>query len=515
MTGILILLKGCFCVERENDKLELVHEVLNLDELKQNTAKKKIRATELTESLWLSKETDAEFNKIFADEVFCVDLRVDIVDSIILFKYLSENTKHRIAQNLIYQKLSKDQVIFEEGTVTNSLYIIMNGIVELRKNESVIRTLTNYAYFGEKAMLLNQSHSLTAVCRSENVQLWKLEKELCFSVLSSTVLNYLVDVLEAQNEDDNLDHFEYIDELGKGSLGIVRKVRHRRTKKEYALKCVSKMLIKQKKHEQLLDREKKMIKSNKHPFIVYLANSFLDDRYYYFLLEYCKLGDLFGVLQHLQILDKEKAKFYFANILLALEYLHDKKMLFRDLKPENILVSINGYLKLSDFGCAKEVDFRTNSIVGTPNYMAPEVLLARSYSGSCDIWSLGVMLYEFLFGPLPFGNDSINPLEICRSILMNNLTFPENYTDKETKNFIDKLLQKNPINRLGCGIAGFTEIKNHAFFTDFNWEALINQESTAPYTANSLLTNLQNERVKFNEETIKISTNATRWVENF
>ena len=143
-----------------------------------------------------------------------------------------------------------------------------------------------------------------------------------------------------------------------------------------------------------------------------LVKTFKDEERIYYLTEYVPGMDLFDVLRELGLLNNKKALFYTACIVLMLENLHERDIAHRDLKPENIMIGDDGYPKLIDFGTAKIVKERTFTMVGTPHYMAPEIIFGRGYSPSSDLWSLGVMVYEFVFGNLPFGEDIDDPFEI-------------------------------------------------------------------------------------------------------
>jgi cGMP-dependent protein kinase len=152
---------------------------------------------------------------------------------------------------------------------------------------------------------------------------------------------------------------------------------------------------------------------------------------------------------------------------------------YRDLKPENVLVDHQGYLKLVDFGTAKGIEGRTYTVVGTPHYMAPEVILGKGYDYSADFWALGVMLYEFMSGMLPFGDDLKSPFEVYEAIIASRINYPH-YIKKPfpSQPVIEQLLLKNPAARLGGGTAKF---KKHRWFRGFSWERLANKDLPAPF----------------------------------
>jgi cGMP-dependent protein kinase len=165
-------------------------------------------------------------------------------------------------------------------------------------------------------------------------------------------------------------------------------------------------------------------------------------------------------------------------MLIAINYLHSRKIIYRDIKPENIVVTRNGYIKLIDFGTAKEIEDRTKTIIGTPHYMAPEIIMGGGYSFSVDYWSISICMYEFICGGVPFGDKADDPMEIYFSIINNNLEFPRHIINvKEFKHIMRKMLDKNPAYRL----TNFYTIKTHPWFKDFKWDELINFNLKAPY----------------------------------
>ena len=187
-------------------------------------------------------------------------------------------------------------------------------------------------------------------------------------------------------------------------------------------------------------------------------------------MEYIRGKELFDVIRDIGLLTKELTQFYGGSLLLAIEYLHERKFIYRDLKPENVMVLYgNGYIKLIDFGTAKQISDRTSTIIGTPHYMAPEVILGGGYSFQVDIWSIAICMYEFMCGGVPFGESAEDPMEVYLAIINTKLQFPAFCKDKEFKQLMIHMLCKNPINRL----TKINQIKNHVWFQNFNWEELM------------------------------------------
>jgi serine/threonine protein kinase len=201
------------------------------------------------------------------------------------------------------------------------------------------------------------------------------------------------------------------------------------------------------------------------------------------MLEYMPGGELFRLLVELRVLEVPMACFYSAEVLLALEYLHNKGLIYRDLKPENILIDDKGHLKLADFGFCKPLEKgeRTYTTCGTADYMAPEVMLCQGHDKAADFWSFGVLIYEMLAGYAPFESQSES--DRYDKVLRGTLNFPSSF-DAVTKDLITKLCTVDKSRRLGCTAAGIEEVKTHAFFSDISWGDLEKHKNGAPFIPN-------------------------------
>ncbi|CAI4773280.1 ASN_collapsed_G0047790.mRNA.1.CDS.1 [Saccharomyces cerevisiae] len=246
--------------------------------------------------------------------------------------------------------------------------------------------------------------------------------------------------------------------------------------------------------------KQEILATSNHPFIVTLYHSFQSEDYLYLCMEYCMGGEFFRALQtrKTKCICEDDARFYASEVTAALEYLHLLGFIYRDLKPENILLHQSGHIMLSDFdlsiqakdskvpvvkGSAQStlVDtkicsdgFRTNSFVGTEEYIAPEVIRGNGHTAAVDWWTLGILIYEMLFGFTPFKGDNTN--ETFTNILKNEVSFPNNNEISRTcKDLIKKLLTKNESKRLGCKM-GAADVKKHPFFKKVQWSFLRNQE---------------------------------------
>jgi cGMP-dependent protein kinase len=191
--------------------------------------------------------------------------------------------------------------------------------------------------------------------------------------------------------------------LGSGSFGVVYIARHIETDVLYALKTVPRIKIDYAKIYDHILREKSILLQLDFVFIIKLVKTFKDDQRLYFLTEFVDGVDLFDVISNIGILSEPQARFYGSCILLMLEHLDERSIAHRDLKPENIMVGTDGYPVLIDFGTAKVISERTFTNLGTPHYMAPEIIMGKGYNHSADLWSFGIILFEFIYGYLPFG----------------------------------------------------------------------------------------------------------------
>jgi serum/glucocorticoid-regulated kinase 2 len=277
-----------------------------------------------------------------------------------------------------------------------------------------------------------------------------------------------------------LEDFKILKVIGRGSFGKVCLVQYIPTKEIYAMKGLKKdVLIEQEQIENTLF-EKEILQKIDYTFLCGLIFCFQTIERIYFVMPFLKGGELFQHLRKYKIFPENRVKFYAAQIGLALNYLHNKDIIYRDLKPENILMDENGYLKLTDFGMAQKLnkDEKAIAFCGTPEYLAPEVLTGEGYDKTADWWSFGILIYEMLYGIPPFYKENIE--QMYSLIQKGDVKFTKKIeaTD-EVKDLIVKLLNKNPKKRLGNN--GFDEIKNHPFFESIDFNELENKNIPAPF----------------------------------
>eukprot|EP00928_Gymnodinium_smaydae_P084828 TRINITY_DN680_c1_g3_i1.p2 TRINITY_DN680_c1_g3~~TRINITY_DN680_c1_g3_i1.p2 ORF type:complete len:323 (+),score=76.17 TRINITY_DN680_c1_g3_i1:75-1043(+) len=266
--------------------------------------------------------------------------------------------------------------------------------------------------------------------------------------------------------------------LGTGAFGRVRFVTHKGNGRHYALKALKKAgIIKMKQVDHIMS-EKAILQKMRHPFIVQMFGSFHDQRYVFMLLEYVVGGEFFTHLRKVGRFENGPSCFYAAQIASIFEYMHGLQIVYRDLKPENILINIDGYVKLADFGFAKVIEHRTYTLCGTPEYIAPEVLLNKGHGKPVDWWTLGILIYEMIVGYPPFVDE--DPMGIYQKILSGKIVFPKLF-DKNAKGLVKKLLTADLGKRFGNLKAGVADIKEHKWFKDLSWEDLLEKKIPAPF----------------------------------
>uniref|UniRef100_A0A8U7P0Y5 non-specific serine/threonine protein kinase n=1 Tax=Corvus moneduloides TaxID=1196302 RepID=A0A8U7P0Y5_CORMO len=287
--------------------------------------------------------------------------------------------------------------------------------------------------------------------------------------------------------------FETIKLISNGAYGAVYLVRHTATRQRFAMKKINKqnLLLRNQVHQAFVERD--ILTFAENPFVVSMFCSFQTRRHLCMVMEYVEGGDCATLLKHIGALPLELARLYFAETVLALEYLHTYGIVHRDLKPDNLLITSLGHVKLTDFGLSKmglmslttnlyeghmEKDareFRDKQVCGTPEYIAPEVILRQGYGKPVDWWAMGIVLYEFLVGCVPFFGDT--PEELFGQVISDEILWPEGdeALPPDAQHLISCLLQPDPLRRLGAG--GAQEVKAHGFFAALDWTGLLRQKA--------------------------------------
>ncbi|XP_015109260.1 protein kinase C [Diachasma alloeum] len=299
----------------------------------------------------------------------------------------------------------------------------------------------------------------------------------------------LIDLTPREDENEtrkfSLDDFNFIKVLGKGSFGKVMLAERKGNPDEvFAVKVLKKDVIIQDDDVDCTMTEKRILAlAARHPFLTALHSCFQTPERLFFVMEYVNGGDLMFQIQKARKFDETRARFYAAEVTLALQFLHQHGVIYRDLKLDNILLDREGHCKLADFGMCKEgiVEGQTTTtFCGTPDYIAPEILQELDYGASVDWWALGVLMYEMMAGQPPFEAD--NEDDLFESILHDDVLYPV-WLSKEAVSILKGFMTKNPARRLGCVIAngGENAIKSHPFFQFMDWRALEARRVKPPF----------------------------------
>ncbi|XP_013407885.1 RAC-alpha serine/threonine-protein kinase isoform X2 [Lingula anatina] len=278
-----------------------------------------------------------------------------------------------------------------------------------------------------------------------------------------------------------LEDFEFLKVLGKGTFGKVILCRERATNNLFAIKILKKSVIIAKDEVAHTLTENRVLQTTRHPFLTQLKYSFQTQDRLCFVMEYVNGGELFFHLSRERVFSEERTRFYGAEIISALGYLHENDIVYRDLKLENLLLDKDGHIKIADFGlCKEEMSFgaSTKTFCGTPEYLAPEVLEDNDYGRAVDWWGTGVVMYEMMCGRLPFYHRDHEAL--FEQILMDDIRFPKTLSP-EARSLLGGFLVKDPARRLGGSEDDIKEIMVHPFFKDIPWEDLVNKKVEPPF----------------------------------
>ncbi|XP_067406606.1 cGMP-dependent protein kinase 1-like isoform X2 [Emydura macquarii macquarii] len=406
-----------------------------------------------------------------------------------------------------------DEVIVREGDEGKNFYIILTGEVQVSRSrggqEELIRVLRAGQHFGELSLLRNICR--TATCRAQGqVTCITVTKE-DFQEISPfcPVLRQLSEPDVAAPEGTSLPEpgrgpcptaapaplqlqdlaavcYEDGQQrglpviLGTGGFGRVELVRGR--EQLFALKRIRKAHVVRRGQQGHVHTEKRVLERSRCPFVVRLFGTFRDSRYVYMLLEFCEGGELWTKLREVRCFEEPVAVFCAACVVEALDYLHSNGIIYRDLKPENLMLDKQGYVKLVDFGFAKELarGEKTYSFCGTPEYLAPEILRHQGHDFAVDFWMMGVLVFEMLVGRPLF--HSAEPQKIYSKILDGVFSFPAHLSEAACS-LVSKLCRRRPGQRLGNTSSGIHGIRRHRWFGAVKWKQLALRRIQAPTLA--------------------------------
>ncbi|XP_020296618.1 cGMP-dependent protein kinase, isozyme 2 forms cD5/T2 isoform X2 [Pseudomyrmex gracilis] len=413
----------------------------------------------------------------------------DFLKSVPIFKNLPEETLIKLSDVLEETFYNHGDYIIRQGARGDTFFIISRGEVRVTikqpdtTEEKYIRTLRKGDFFGEKALQGDDLRTANIIADDpEGVSCLVIDRETFNQLISSLDeirTRYRDELVERRrlNEefrDVRLQDLRTIATLGVGGFGRVELVQIAGdSTRSFALKQMKKAQIVETRQQQHIMSEKRIMSEADCDFVVKLYKTFKDRKYLYMLMEACLGGELWTVLRNREHFDDATTRFYTACVVEAFDYLHSRNIIYRDLKPENLLLDNQGYVKLVDFGFAKRLDHgrKTWTFCGTPEYVAPEVILNKGHDISADYWSLGVLMFELLTGTPPF--NGTDPMKTYNIILkgIDAIDFPRSIT-RNAMALIKKLCRDNPAERLGYQKGGISEIQKHKWFDGFNWEGL-------------------------------------------
>ncbi|KAF0699346.1 Aste57867_10062 [Aphanomyces stellatus] len=428
-------------------------------------------------------------------EVIDRNMSMRVIQSVPILKSLLPSNRATLFAALTTQTFEDTATVINEGEHGSTFYIIKSGHAIVSKttgpsNNSVeIAKLSVGDYFGEMA-LLNDEPRKANVVASGTLECFVLER-----AKFNELLGPLQDILNREAEDRKaelnardevqFDDLQVLRTLGTGTFGRVKLVKHKGSGKAYAMKVMQKSQVVAYKQQINILNEKNLLIMCNHPFILKLYQTFKDKQCLYLLMEFVQGGELFAYLHNSERpsgrLPNDHARFYASHVVLALEYLHDRNIIYRDLKPENLLIDQEGYIKVVDFGFAKVCNDRTYTLCGTPEYLAPELVLGKGHNKGVDYWAYGVLIYEMTVGCSPFvGNNPSDQIQICRNIVKEPLRFPS-WIPGSCKDIVTKLLDRDVSKRMGVNHGGTHAIRTHPWFHGLEWDKITKKREPAPW----------------------------------
>ncbi|XP_073823990.1 cGMP-dependent protein kinase 1 isoform X1 [Musca autumnalis] len=414
---------------------------------------------------------------------------------------LSEDVLSKVVDLLQRKFYATNTCIVREGDIGNEFFIIRGGTVTIKKlnengEERVVDNRKRGDYFGEQALLNADCRQASVYADAPGTEVLKLDREAFISYLGTIpqLRELPVERSDPEGRDSNrksefdneyanieLTDLKKIATLGAGAFGKVDLVSYDQ-KTIFALKIVKKIdIVKQDQIEHIYSEKHVMMKCRSSPFIIELYKTFRNDKFVYFLMEACMGGDVWTVMSQRRFFDEKTARFIAGCVVEAFDFLHSHNIIYRDLKPENLMLTTDGYCKLVDFGFAKHIpaNQKTHTFAGTPEYVAPEIILDRGHDRSVDYWALGILIFELLVGKTPFRGQ--NQIKIYQQILggIDVVQMPSKIP-KSAQNLIRALCKQLPAERLGYQRKGILDIKRHSWFDGLDWQKLRNKQLSSP-----------------------------------
>jgi len=394
----------------------------------------------------------------------------------------------RLTELLTEQHFTAGTTLAEEGKLFEpNLYIIREGRIVVSSSKGQVNTLMDADYFG--ALWLKEplgSPSPVTVKIEADTECGVLTREDIEGVIGNIKrLGKPLSMSGASlNKHIRLKDLVKFRILGVGTFGKVWLVSHKKTGIPYALKQLSKREIIGHHQVEGVLREKNIMANMQHPFVVDLVATFQDERHLFMLIALVQGGELFSVI-HTETRDgipNGNSRFYAACILESLSHLHRRGIAYRDLKPENILIDAKGYCVLVDLGFAKIVSDKTYTLCGTPEYLAPEIILSKGHDSGVDYWAFGVLIYEMLVGRSPFYSYGTDQVSLFKRIVQVKYAFPPGgMVTEPAQDLIQRLIVRRQANRFGCLARKDMDVRDHYWFNVIDVDKLLRKKIPAPW----------------------------------
>lgn len=439
---------------------------------------------------------------------------VNFLKSVPLLRSLPAEKLSKLADVLEVDFFHEGEYIIREGATGDTFFIINKGEVKVTQTiagfeePQEVRKLKRGDYFGEKSLLSEDRRTANVIALAPGVECLTVDRNSFNKLIGSLselrekdygdeargvqrtstgapadgIVSPTVDAIDPEFQFIRLEDMEIVATLGMGGFGRVELVQLAADRtKTFALKCLKKKHIVETRQQEHIYSEKKIMMECRSPFITRLFKTFKDRKFVYMMLEVCLGGEVWTILRDHGSFDETTSRFVVACVLEAFQYLHSKGIIYRDLKPENLLLDNRGYIKLVDFGFAKKIGFgrKTWTFCGTPEYVAPEIILNKGHDYAADYWSLGILMFELLTGSPPFSGS--DPMRTYNIILkgIDVIEFPKKIS-RNAHVLIKKLCRDNPTERLGYGKNGIVDIKKNKWFQGFDWTGLMGRSMTPP-----------------------------------
>jgi len=431
---------------------------------------------------------------------------VKYLDKVGILDPCLKEEKLELAKALVEMHFTQGEHIVEQGEPGNTFYIMYEGKVDVTVDGATVNSLEasqkkgTAEYFGDKALLENDVRKATVQVKSSTAKCLVLDRD-SFDMLLGPLKDIIASDKEGhegreravgagakgpnatQGGHDKIyrEHLKRIGLLGVGGFGTVELWEHKQNGETYAMKGLSKGYIVKTGMQDSVMNEKNILIMTNSLFITKLWETYNGTQTLYFLLEPCLGGELYATYNRKGLHGSEKhCKYYSAGVVFAFDHLHARRIIYRDLKPENLLLTEKGHIKLTDMGLAKFVIGKTFTTCGTPDYFAPELIASTGHTNAVDWWTLGVLVFELMTGHPPF--ESAYPMQIYAKVTkgIGKVNFPGQCTPV-VKNLIEQLLRAEPSERLPMRPGGSKNMRQHKWFTDFDWGVMETAGLPPPY----------------------------------